>query len=72
MMFQRKLFGYHPTEVDSYIGRLEDQISEKDCLIDELIRQIRRMEYDQDVLNGRIAVLKEINLSRVSQEKNGQ
>ena len=62
-MFRKKLFGYQSSEVDSYISRMESRISEQKHRIEELELQIQRLEYDQDSLNGQIAVLKEINQS---------
>lgn len=65
MMFRRVLFGYRPSEVDNCINRMESRISEKNQKINELEREIRRLKYDQHVLNDQIAVLKEINQSKI-------
>lgn len=67
-MFRRRLFGYHLSEVDNCISKMESQISEKNRRIDELEMQIRRLEYDQEVLKDQIAILRKINQSRIKKQ----
>lgn len=67
-MFRKKLFGYHPTQVDDFIERKDTQILEKSRRITELEQQIRQLEFALEDRDAQIYVLEEINKSKTKSE----
>lgn len=54
------LFGYFRTDVNSYINRLSDVLSEKETVIDNLIREVHQLEYANDKLQIQIPIYKDL------------